>query len=141
MASDRPLSKKKITQQTISTSPAIKEWVKRYVNVKRMKNPNDERYKSISSFYNYIMENLLKFFEEGKTIDDLKRVEDKKIKEFFDRFTFKAIIPLYEMAIEPNKYTHFSFEFSTRFLLMYLDLFKNEVKPIILKMSNYFLKR
>ncbi|MFW9998955.1 MAG: hypothetical protein ACFE9Q_07535 [Candidatus Hodarchaeota archaeon] len=129
MTSKKYLSNKRTTQQTISTSPAIKDWVKRYVNVKHTKNPNDERYKSISSFYNYIMENVLKFFEEGKTIDDLKRVEDKKIKEFFDRFTFKATIPLYEMAIEPNKYTHFTFEFNTRFLLMYLDFFRSEVKP------------
>ncbi|MFX1417366.1 MAG: hypothetical protein ACFE9N_00450 [Promethearchaeota archaeon] len=141
MSPKKYLSNKRTTQQTISTSPAIKEWVKRYVNVKHMKNPNDERYKSISSFYNYIIENILKLFEEGKTIDDFKRVEDKKIKDFFDRFTFKATIPLYEMAIEPNKYTHFSFEFNTRFLLMYRDFFNKEVKTNNFKDAKLFFEK
>ena len=126
--SKKYLSNKRTAQQTISTSPAIKEWIARYVNVNNKKNPEDVRFKSISNFYNYIMENMLKLFEEGKTLDDLKRVQDKKVKDFFDRFTFNATIPLYEMAVEPNKFTPFSFEFNTRFLLKYLDLFQSETK-------------
>ena len=128
MTSKKYLSNKRTAQQTISTSPAIKDWVTRYVHINHKKKPNDERYRSISSFYNYIMENILELFEEGKTIDDLKRLEHKKTRDFFDRFTFKATIPLYEMVVESNKYTHFSFEFNIRFLLMYLDFFRNEVK-------------
>ena len=54
----------------------------------------------------------------------------KKIKDFFDRFTFKATIPLYEMAIEPNKYSHFSLDFSTRFLLSYLSFFRGLAKSL-----------
>jgi len=124
--SKKYLSNKRTAQQTISTSPAIKEWITRYVNVNHKKDPDDPRFNSISSFYNYVMENLLKLFEEGKTLDDLKRVQDKKVKDFFERFSFNATIPLYEMAVEPNKFTPFSFEFNTRFLLKYLDLFKSE---------------
>ncbi|MHA1913867.1 MAG: hypothetical protein ACW97V_05800 [Promethearchaeota archaeon] len=126
--SKKYLSNKRTAQQTISTSPAIKEWISRYVSVNHKKHPDDLRFKSISNFYNYIMENMLKLFEEGKTLDDLKRVQDKKVKDFFDKFTFNATIPLYEMAVEPNKFTPFSFEFNTRFLLKYLDLFQNETK-------------
>ncbi len=83
MTSKKYLSNKRTAQQTISTSPAIKDWVKRYVNVNHKKKPNDERYRSISNFYNYVMENMLQLFEEGKTIDDLKRLENKKVKDFF----------------------------------------------------------
>ena len=141
MTSKKYLSNKRTAQQTISTSPAIKDWVKRYVNVNHKKRPNDERYRSISNFYNYVMENMLQLFEEGKTIDDLKRLENKKVKDFFERFTFKATIPLYEMAIEPNKYTHFSFEFNTRFLLMYLDFFRNEVRSHNFKDIELFFEK
>ena len=141
MTSKKYLSNKRTAQQTISTSPAIKDWVKRYVHVNHKEKPNDERYRSISNFYNYVMENMLQLFEEGKTIDDLKRLENKKVKEFFERFTFKATIPLYEMAIEPNKYTHFSFEFNTRFLLMYLDFFWNEVRSHNFKDIELFFEK
>ncbi len=50
MTSKKYLSNKRTAQQTISTSPAIKDWVKRYVNVNRSKDPNDESFKSISTF-------------------------------------------------------------------------------------------
>jgi hypothetical protein len=126
--SKKYLSNKRTAQQTISISPATKEWIVRYVNVNKKKDPDDIRFKSISNFYNYIMENMLKLFEEGKTLDDLKRVQDKKVKDFFERFTFNATIPLYEMVVETNKFTPFSFEFNTRFLLKYLDLFQSETK-------------
>ncbi|HEC39008.1 hypothetical protein LCGC14_0596490 [marine sediment metagenome] len=128
MSSQKFLSNKKTSHQTISISPALKEWIIRYVKVNHQKNQEDSRFKSVSSFYYYIMERIMVLFKKGKTLDDLEKVEDKKIKDFFDRFTFKATIPLYEMVIEPNKYTPFTFEFNTRFLLLYLDLFKKEVK-------------
>ena len=109
--------------------------------MKHIEKPNDERYKSVSSFYNYIIENMLKLFEGGKTIDDFKRVENKRIKDFYDKFTFKATIPLYEMVIESNKYTHFSFEFNTRFLLMYRDFFNSEVRPNNFEDVNLFFEK
>ena len=128
MSSKKFLSNKKTAQQTISISPALKDWLKRYVNVKHRENLDDERYKSISSFYNYILENVLNLFKKGKTLDDFKRVEDKQIGEFFDKFTFRATIPLYEMVIETNRFTPFSFDFSTRFLLLYLRLLRGSSK-------------
>ena len=78
MSSKKFLSNKKTAQQTISISPALKDWISRYVHVKHGKNPDDGRYRSVSSFYNYIMENVLNLFKKGKTLDDFKRIEEKK---------------------------------------------------------------
>ena len=128
MTSKKYLSNKKTAQQTISISPALKDWVKRYVNINRRKNPDDERFKSISAFYNYVLEKNLDLFEKGKTLDDFARVEDKEVKDFFEEFTFRATIPLYEMVSESNRYTHFSFEFTTRFLLTYLNFLKRQFR-------------
>ncbi|MFX1302746.1 MAG: hypothetical protein ACFFC1_09350 [Promethearchaeota archaeon] len=128
MTSKKYLSNKKTSQQTISISPALKDWIKRYVNVNHKKNPNDERFQSISAFYNNIMENIMELFRKGKTIDDFARIEDKEVKDFFEKFTFRAIIPLYEMFLESNRYTHFSFEFTTHFLLTYLNFLKRQFR-------------
>ncbi len=128
MTSKKYLSNKKTAQQTISITPALKEWIERYVHVKHRENFNDERYRSISAFYNHIMENILSLFEKGKTLDDFKRIEDKDIKDFFDKFTFKATIPLYEMIAESNRYTYFSFDFNTHFLLTYLNFLRSQFR-------------
>lgn len=128
MTSKKYLSDKKTSQQTISISPALKDWIKRYVNVNHKKNPNDERFQSISAFYNNVMENILELFRKGKTLDDFARIEDKEVENFFEQFTFRATIPLYEMVSESNRYTHFSFEFTTRFLLTYLNFLKRQFR-------------
>ena len=121
---------KKTAQQTISISPALKDWIKRYVNVNHKKDPNDERFKSVSSFITYILGNVMKLFKEGKTIDDFKREEDQVYKDFFDKFTFKATIPLYDMVAESNRYVPNSFDFITHFILgvynFYRDIYLKE---------------
>ena len=53
------LSEKKTSQQTISISPALKDWIERYVSVNRKEYPKDMRFKSISSFYNYTMDKCM----------------------------------------------------------------------------------
>jgi hypothetical protein len=126
--SKKYLSNKKTANQTISISPSLKDWIIRYVHVNQKKYPNDKRFKSVSALYNYVMERIMVLFKQGKTLDDLERIEDKILKDFYDRFTFKATIPLYEMVIEDHRFSPFSFEFNTRFLLLYLDMFKQEVK-------------
>ena len=128
MTKKKYLSNKKTAHQTISISPALKEWIKRYVNVKYREDPNDERFRSISNFYNHVMEYVLEIFEKGKTLDDFKRVEDKEVKDFFEPFTFKATIPLYEMVSESNRFTPFSLEFTTRFLLRYTNWLRKHFK-------------
>ncbi len=87
MASDRPLSKKKITQQTISISPALKDRIEQYVIENHKKYPNDNGFKNISAFYNYVMEKTMDCFEQGKTIDDFEAFVDSEIKEFFEKNT------------------------------------------------------
>ncbi len=125
MSNRKYLSNKKTAQQTISISPALKDWIKRYVNVKNRKDPNDERFKSVSSFITYILDNIMKLFKEGKTIEDFKRVEDQVYKDFFDKFTFKATIPLYDMVAESNRYAEISFEFITRFIMAVYHFYRN----------------
>jgi len=129
MTKKKYLSNKKTVQQTISLSPALKDWIKRYVNVNHRENPNDERFSSVSAFYNYVMDNILELFEKGKTLDDIKRVEDKDVSDFFEPFTFKATIPLYEMVSETNRYTPFSFDFTTRFLINYTNWMRRQFRP------------
>ena len=128
MTSKKYLSNKKTSQLTISISPALKDWVKRYVNVNHGKKPNDDRFKSISAFHSYVLENLLELFEKGKTLDDFRRVEDKAIKDFFERFTFRATIPLYEMVSEYNRYNQFSLGFNTHFVLAYFNFLRDQFK-------------
>jgi len=125
MSNKKYLSNKKTAQQTISISPALKDWIKRYVNVKHREEPNDKRFKSVSSFITYILDNIMKLFKEGKTIEDFKRVEDQVYKDFFDKFTFKATIPLYDMVAESNRYTPISFDFIARFIIGVYHFYKN----------------
>ncbi len=103
--------------QTISTSPALKEWLKRYIRINKKKNPEAERYKSISALYRYIIENAIKILETGKTLDEFKDYVDKEFKESYDKFTFKAAIPIYEMAVELNRF-EIDFKRMLEFLLM-----------------------
>ena len=50
MTSEKYLSQKKTTNQTISISPALKEWLQRYVRVEHHKFPEDKRFKSVLAF-------------------------------------------------------------------------------------------
>ncbi len=105
--SKRYLSKKKTASQNISISPSLKEWIERYVRKMHEKNPSDERYKSISAFYCSSMESLLNAFEQGKTLDDFDKLIDKEVEDLTDRFMYKALIPMNEVAVEMNRYTPF----------------------------------
>ncbi len=138
MTSKKYLSDKKSSQQTISISPALQEWIKRYVNIMQKKYPNDKRYKSVSSFYTTVMESVLTIFEKGKTLDDLEKIPDSEIEGFYDKITFKAIIPLFENAINMNKFSDYDFEKMPMLFLRYWSMignnlevdFKDEIKII-----------
>jgi len=129
MTSRKYLSNKKTAQQTISISPALKDWVERYVNVNHRKDPEDKRFNSISSFYNYIMEKSMECFEKGKTLDDFERFVDSQTMNFFDQFTFRGIIPFHEMAVRSNRYTTFRFKQTPRFLFAIRRMFIGGVRP------------
>ena len=129
MPSQKPLSKKKITQQTISISPALKDKIERYVNENNEKHPKDNRFKSISAFHNFIMEKSMDCFEKGKTLDDFEAFVDSEIKGFFDKITFNALIPYYETAIRTNRYTNPTFEKNTFFYLTLRRLYLKRMDP------------
>ncbi|MFX1310968.1 MAG: hypothetical protein ACFE8C_14820, partial [Promethearchaeota archaeon] len=93
MSSEKPLSKKKITQQTISISPALKDRIEQYVIENQKKNPKDRRFKSVSAFYTSVFEKLMDILEQGKTLDDLSAFVDTEIKDFFNKISFNALIP------------------------------------------------
>lgn len=129
MTSERPLSKKKITQQTISISPALKNKIERYVNENNKLYPDDKRYKSISAFYNYVLEKAMDCFEKGKTLDDLEAFPDSEIKDFFQKISFSALIPYYENAISTNRFTSPTFEKNPFFYLTLRRLYMSQIDP------------
>ena len=111
MISSRNLSKKKTETQNISISPYLKDWIKRYVIAEAKKNPEDKRFKSISAYYNFVMEKTMEIFKSGRSLDDLETFVDSKVSDFYESHTFKAFIPLIEQAVELNKYDFSNLDF------------------------------
>lgn len=149
MSSKRFLSDKKTEKQTISISPSLKEWIERYVNVNNRENPEDSRFKSVSAFYNYVMEKSMNIFKRGKTLDDFDRFVDSNMKEFQTEFSFKATIPIYEPALKMNKYIDLDPDNAIRFLfrlrrlaysLGYNPHDLEEVRIFIDRIRNYFFE-
>ncbi|MFX1428246.1 MAG: hypothetical protein ACFFBE_17465 [Promethearchaeota archaeon] len=129
MVSERELSKKKTTQQTISISPALKARIEQYVNENNKRNPKDSRLKSVSSFYNYVLEKTMDCFDKGKSLDDFESFIDSEINDFFDKITFRAIIPYYEAALKTNKYTDPTFDKLPLFFLTIRRLYFSIMDP------------
>ncbi|MFO7797010.1 MAG: hypothetical protein ACQERB_00075 [Promethearchaeati archaeon] len=146
MTSKKYLSTKKTSQQCISISPALKDWINRYVNKMKNEHPEDERYKSISAFYTQVMEKTLNAFERGKTLDDFEKFVDEEVNSFYDKFSFKATIPFYEMILETNKYTELDYEGTLSFFsamkIFFKDYFTekdvNKLEIFIKRLENYF---
>ncbi len=131
MSAKRFLSEKKTTNQNISISPALKDWIERYIKRMHDQFPTDERYASVSAFYCYIMERMLKFFEKGNTLEDINKVMDQQspINRFLDEFTFKAAIALHEDASEAGRYTDIDFSSQPLYFMTYRTMFLNTVDP------------
>ncbi len=125
MTTKKYLSNKKTTQQTISISPALKDWIERYVNVEFKKNPKDKRFQSVSAFYCNVMENVLKIFEKGKSLEDFKNIVDDKVKHFYDNITFRAIISYYEDLVNLNKYQEYRYKNILDMFMMYRNQITN----------------
>jgi hypothetical protein len=129
MTKKRFLSNKRTAQQSIAISPALKEWIERYLNVKKGEFPDDPRYKSISAFYNYVLEKTMELLEEGKTLEDFQHFTDSSIKNFFDEFTFQAVIPIHEYFIESCIFTPYNVPRIPAFLLALRKLYLEGLKP------------
>ena len=147
MPTQKPLSKKKITQQTISITPELKERIDNFVIINQEKYPDDKRFKSVSAFYNYVLQKTLECFEKGKSLDDFANYVDSEFKNFFDKISFKATIPYYEEAIKPNKYTNPSLEKLPAFFLtirrFYMKLMESreivDIQNTIGRIKNYLV--
>ncbi|UCD01338.1 MAG: hypothetical protein JSV23_10745 [Promethearchaeota archaeon] len=129
MSTERPLSKKKITQQTISISPALKNKIEGYVNEKYKQHPEDKRFKSISAFYNYVLDKTMNILEKGKTLDDFEAFVDTEIKDIFQNISFSALIPYYENAIRTNRYTSPTLERNPFFYFTLRRIYTSRMDP------------
>ena len=141
MTTRKYLSNRKTSTQNISLSPALKEWIERYVRVMHKDNPEDDRFKSISAFYCYCMESLLNIFEKGKSIDDFDRLMDHETVDFYDRFTSNMLIPYIEPAVAMDKYYMLEFRAITRYFITFLKLWKQNVDPYDPETSNIMFER
>ncbi|MGQ4873927.1 MAG: hypothetical protein ACP6IY_07650 [Promethearchaeia archaeon] len=110
MSSKRYLSEKRRETQNISISPALKDWIIRYVKKMQKENPDDERYKSVSSFYCYVMDKVMSALSEGKDIEDIDRITEKKLTDYLEQLSFKAFIPIHEPALKLNRYNEIDYE-------------------------------
>lgn len=129
MGSEKTLSKKKITQQTISISPLLKEKIENYVTKFNKKNPKDPRFKSVSAFYNSVMEQTMEIFSKGKTLEDLDKFVDTEIQGFFDKISFKGMIPYYENAVKPNRYSNLTLDNTPQFFFSLRKLYTSMWDP------------
>jgi len=140
-------SKKKTTQQTISITQKLKDRIENYVIENHEENPDDLRYKSVSAFYNYVMDSVLDCFDKGKNLDDLDNFVDSEFKTFFDRLSFNAVIPYYEEAIKTNRYSDPTFEKATFFFLslrrFYMSIMDptdiSSIKNLVKRIENYLI--
>ncbi|MBD3213830.1 MAG: hypothetical protein GF311_14570 [Candidatus Lokiarchaeota archaeon] len=149
MTPKRYLSKKKTAKQTISISPELKAGIEKIRHRKKRENPGDERYKSISSFYTTIMEQMLQFLETGNKIQDLYKYPDSNLKDFFENFSFKGVAPVYEPFLESNRYSSLDLKSVSFFLLSvrntYLEDLNpydlNDLKKFFQKIRKYFIRK
>ena len=141
MTTKRYLSGKRTASQNISISPALKDWVDRYVKSMQKNNPDDERYKSLSSFYCAVMENVLGSFEQGKSLDDFDTFLDKDIRAAFDEFTMKTVVHYYEAGVELNRFNKMKFKETMIYQLTWLNMFRKSVDALDLGTVKVFFDR
>ncbi|MBD3342493.1 MAG: hypothetical protein GF353_25560 [Candidatus Lokiarchaeota archaeon] len=120
------LEKKRTKTQNISISPYLKNRIKEYIKKKRETNPEDEIYSSISSFYNYVLYNILEILDSGKNLKDLENLPDFDILNFYDKNTFRAFIPFYENVVKLNKYYKGGIEDLFSSIYQFYDRFREE---------------
>lgn len=103
-------------KQTISISDNLKKKIDEYVGENHKKFPKDERFKSTSAFYDFVMRKTLKCFEKGKSLDDFEKFADSELVDLFDKFSFRQFIPIFEPSLEMNRYTELDINMTIRFL-------------------------
>ncbi len=107
MTPKKYMSEKKTTTQTISISPALKDWIERFVKTKNKEFPEDDCFKSVSAFYCDIMEKSLELFEKGKSFEDFNQLIGNKINLIWKDMETNVLIPRYNSSVETHRYTGF----------------------------------
>ena len=87
------------------------------------------------------MEKVMQIFEKGKTLDDFDRFLDSEVKDLYDNFSFKGIIPFYEMIVHTNKYTKFEFKKTPYVLIELRKFFLSQVDPFSIKSLKQWFSR
>jgi len=131
MTSKRFLSNKKTMQQTISISSSLKEWIGRYVSIMHKKNPDNRNYDSTSAFYCSVMENMLKIFESGKTLDNFEKLQDRSLKKLLNEDA-QVDLPLLDQFVKMDSFMPLGYFFDKpikSFLFKWINLFFKRIDP------------
>lgn len=129
MSSKHYLSEKKNTRMTITTSPALKDWIERYTKKEQKKNPSDERFNSLSSFCHETLENVMKIYEKGKTLDDFQRLINRDVKDFFDQLSTNVHLPFLEVYAKPSTYIEIDYKNLMRILNISKQFYTKDMDP------------
>ncbi|MBD3197138.1 MAG: hypothetical protein GF317_18935, partial [Candidatus Lokiarchaeota archaeon] len=140
MTSKKYLSEKKVPL-TISISNALKEWIERYIRVKQREEPTKEIYKNRSIFLNYVLENVMKLMEKGRSIEEFTNVPDKDIIDFYEPITFRGVIPVIENALRTSRYTKINIEKTPHLFLGFYNLIMKDIDPYDYKALETFVER
>lgn len=123
----RRLSKKKI-RKSITIPEYLDDWIKRYLKYEmEQQNANGtlikDEIKSYSSFITKILENIMNLFLKGKNLEDLEGAVDSKMKNFYEKITFRAVIVYYEYLAKLNKYRKLDLDKLLNVFMMYHSFF------------------
>ena len=129
MSSKHFLSEKKNTRMTITTSPALKDWIERHIKKELKKNPSDQRYGSLSSFCHETLKNVMKIYEKGKTLDDFQRLINQDVKDFFDQLSTNVHLPFLEAYAKPSTYINIDYKNLMRILILSKQFYTKDMDP------------
>ncbi|MFX1374429.1 MAG: hypothetical protein ACFFA0_01325 [Promethearchaeota archaeon] len=123
----RRLSKRKI-RKSITIPEYLDEWIDRYLKYEREKQKHEgkqlsDETKSYSSFTTKVLENIMNLFLKGKTFEDLELAVDTKVKSFYEKITFRALIVYYELIVRINKYIKLDLTKMLNVFMLYQNFF------------------
>ncbi|MFX0023071.1 MAG: hypothetical protein ACFE9S_12160, partial [Candidatus Hermodarchaeota archaeon] len=123
----RRLSKKKI-RKSITIPEYLDEWIERFLKYEREQQKKEGKQisddiKSYSSFVTKVLENIMNLFLKGKTFEDLDLAVDTKVKSFYEKITFRALIVYYELLVRMNKYNKLDLKKLLNVFMLYQNFF------------------
>jgi hypothetical protein len=127
------------SQLTISISPKLKERIEKFVKDNQKKNPNDKKFRSISAFCSSVLELAMDCFEQGKTLEDFESFADSGVKDYLENLSFHGLIPYYESAVRPNRYSNPTFEKNPFFFFTLRRFWTSQMDPNdTMSITNFF---